>query len=182
MPSFDGYRADVPKSKDLKTVVAENVRAVMAAKKLSQPQVALLAKQKGEKIDQTTVGRIARAEIPTTLDKLEALCAGLGLEPWQILMPGLDVAKLPKVGGETLAPHEVELLQRYRGASSRWQIAVRYMAGMKVDSKQEEAVAYLYSKIFSEPVPDEKLGSGWTRPDAAAHSVHEPKAPYKGKK
>lgn len=66
---------------------------------------------------------------------------------------------------EALSDDERELVKLYRGASSRWKIAIKYMAGMRNEAKQEEAGAYVLSKIFATPVPDSKLGDNWTRPD-----------------
>lgn len=178
MPRLATYYADAPRNKALKDVLAENVRAAMAAKGMKQQHVAALAKQKGMPIDQTTVGRIARAEIPTTVEKLQALAAGLGLEPWQLLLDGLDMKHLPQLGGD-LAADEQQLLGDYRTASSRWKISVRYMAGLRQDDEQEqvaEGVNMLLARILgSKPYPVEKMGPGWRRPDA----MHEPE-PVKG--
>lgn len=80
---------------------------------------------------------------------------------------------------EVLAPDERELLDKYRGASSRWKISVRYMAGLRQDNEQEqvaEGVNVLLAKILgSQPYPPEKMGPGWRRPDA-----DEPQPPPKG--
>ena len=82
-----GYCANMPKNKSLRTVVGENVQAVMLAKKLSQPKVAEAAAKAGTKIDQTTVGRVANAVFPATVDTLEAVANGLGVEPWRLCVP-----------------------------------------------------------------------------------------------
>lgn len=41
-------------------------------------------------MDQTTVGRIERAEIATTVDMLDALGKAFGLSAWQLLTEDLD--------------------------------------------------------------------------------------------
>lgn len=78
---------------ELRAVVSANVAAVMDEKGLSQPGVSAAAKRKGFKIDATTVGRIRRGVFPTTIDTLEALAAGLGVQPWQLLIPAGVVAE-----------------------------------------------------------------------------------------
>lgn len=78
----------MPKNKTLRAIVGENVTAIMAAKKLKQQQVATAAKKKGTPMDQTSVGRVARVVYPATVDTIEALSNGLGVEAWQLLMSG----------------------------------------------------------------------------------------------
>jgi len=64
-----------------------------------------------------------------------------------------------------LTQNERELLELYRGASNRWKLAIKYMAGMRNDEQQEKAGTFVLSQIFATPVPDAKLGENWTRPD-----------------
>ena len=85
--SRKSYIAEMPKNKSLKEIVGENVKAVMTVKKLSQPKVAAAAKKSGTPVDQTTVGRVCRAEFPATLDTLEAIANGLGVPAWQCVLP-----------------------------------------------------------------------------------------------
>lgn len=182
MPSLTVYHADVPKIRPLREIVGANVKAIRTAKKMSQPQVVAAAKQYGAKIDQTTVGRIERAAVPTTIDTLQSLALGLGVEPWQLLVHDLDTENLPKLGAGTVANDELELLQKYRASSGRWKISLRYMAGLKEDSEQEEVaegVNVLVAKILgARAFPSERMGSGWTRPDRR-DAVHEAEAiPY----
>ncbi len=66
---------------------------------------------------------------------------------------------------EPLTPDERDLLALYREATSRWKIAIKYMARLRADERQEEAVAYVLSMVAATPVPDSKLGDKWTRPD-----------------
>jgi transcriptional regulator with XRE-family HTH domain len=84
----------MPKNKKLKEVVGENVKAIMAAKNLSQPKVAAAAKKAGTPVDQTTVGRVSRADFPATVDTLEAIANGLGVSPLLLLASGSDVGIL----------------------------------------------------------------------------------------
>ena len=153
----------------MKQVVAENVAALMKDRRLKQQHVAALAKQRGAPIDQTTVGRIARAEIPTTVDKLHAVALGIGVEPWQLLIDGLDPKALPEAGAGGIAKDERELLEKYRGAGQRWKISLRYMAGLREESEQEEVaggVNVLLAKILGDrPYPVERMRGQWTRPD-----------------
>lgn len=81
------YLPYVPKNKPLREVVAENAKQTRKRKKLSQPKVASLAKHSGFDIDQSTVSRVERATHGASVDHLEGLARGLGLQPWQLLVP-----------------------------------------------------------------------------------------------
>lgn len=97
MPSDAPYDADVPKNKALKQILAENLTALMKTRGMSQVHVAAKARNKGHEIDQTTVGRVARAAMPTTIDKIEAIAAAFELEAWQLLVPDLNTEDLPRL-------------------------------------------------------------------------------------
>lgn len=189
MPSLAAYHADMPRNKALKVVVGDNVQAVMTAKKVKQQQVAALAKQRGHKIDQTTVGRIARAAIPTTVEKLEAVAAGLGIDPWQLLVPDLDPKNPPVFGEAALMSDERELLQNYRHAKGRWQAALLLMSRLQGDPEQDEAAGTMTSvlaKIAKDPASNERvketlLTSRHGFPPGA-HTVQQPGAKYKKEK
>jgi transcriptional regulator with XRE-family HTH domain len=85
----------MPKNKQLKEIVGENLKAIMLAKKLSQPKVAAMAKKAHTPVDQTTVGRVARADFPATVDTIEAIANGVGVPAWQLLLSsGSDVGLL----------------------------------------------------------------------------------------
>lgn len=73
---------------DLSAIVARNVRAIIAAKSLTQADVA----NKGS-ISQKTVSNIVAGDddsetrpSSTTLEKLEAVARALEIEPWKLLM------------------------------------------------------------------------------------------------
>ncbi len=75
-------------------ILAANVKALMDANKMelgSQPKLA-----KAAKIDQTTVGRVLGAKNKVQIDTVEALASAFGVEPYQLLIPGLN-AKNPQV-------------------------------------------------------------------------------------
>jgi len=184
MPRLEADNASVPKNKPLKDVVAANALAVRKAKRMSQPAVAAAAKVKGRPIDQTSVGRIERGDFPATVDSLEALAAGLGLEPWQLLHPALD-AENPGALGADLAPDEAEMLKAYRGSSSRWKLALRHMAALHEDNEQEEVASgvniLMASILGRRPYPVEKMGPGWQPPQKKAHAVHQAGGRYEAK-
>lgn len=153
-------------------VLATNIGTIMdkVPALRSQPKVA----EKG-KLGQSSVGRVLRGEVNVKLDSIEAIGRAASLEAWQMLVPGLDPLKPPKLGGGDLAQDERELLQLYRGATGRWKIAIKYMAKLRADERQEEAVSYVLSLVSATPVSDDKLGEGWTRPDRRqAPALHEP--------
>jgi transcriptional regulator with XRE-family HTH domain len=76
-------------------ILAENVRALMDANKMTlgtQPKVAKATKGK---LDQTTIGRVLAAKHRVQIDTLQALAEAFNLEPYQLLIPDLD-AKNPQ--------------------------------------------------------------------------------------
>lgn len=150
MPRRLHYAVNVPKNKSLKAVLGENVLAVMKAKGLSQPKVAAAAKRAGTPVDQTTIGRVARAVYPATVDTLEAVSNGLGVDPWLLLMPDLNVK------GIELSEREMAQVKQAREMLENLTPAQRDMFirdGLVRD-------------LLTGPhVPDERLGPAWTRPD-----------------
>lgn len=146
----------MPKNKTLKEIVGDNVKAIMATKKLSQTKVAAAAKKSGTPIDQTTVGRIARADFPATLDSLEALANGLGVEPWQVLYPKLDPAALPKaVPGLALTEADREQVEQ----------AKRLLSDLSAAQRDLFLQDGLVKDLLLKPhFPVEKMGPGWNAP------------------
>lgn len=93
-------------------VLAENVKALMDANKMelgSQPKLA-----KAAKLDQTTVGRVLGAKHKVQIDTLEALARAFGVEPYQLLIPGLN-ARNPQVL-RSLSPQEEALYKALEAA------------------------------------------------------------------
>jgi len=160
MHSAFNYSANVPKNKPLRVVLGENVAGVMKAKRLSQPKVAANAKRAGTPIDQTTISRVSRAVYPATIDTLEAIANGLGIDPWQLLMPELNVQAIK------LSDGEIAQIEQAKRALENLTPAQRDMF------IKDGLVRDLLSRA---PYPDEKLGTRWTRPDKRPLvSVKEP--------
>jgi transcriptional regulator with XRE-family HTH domain len=80
------------KTKNLRRILADNLKALKSEHKLSQTKVAKLTKGA---MDQTTVGRIERADIATTVDMIEALAQAFEIEAWQLLSPNFDPKNPP---------------------------------------------------------------------------------------
>lgn len=75
-------------------VLAQNLERLMAASALYGKQQAVAAKAK---VDQKTVSRILHKTNEPSLDKLERIAAVFGLEPWQMLVPGLQAGMRPQL-------------------------------------------------------------------------------------
>lgn len=69
-------------------VLAANLKALMSASTSLRTLPELIAAT-GGKVTNGTLDRIRRAESATTVDTLEPIAAAFGLEPWQLLVPGL---------------------------------------------------------------------------------------------
>jgi transcriptional regulator with XRE-family HTH domain len=79
-------------TKDLFTA---NVRRMMGDG-IKQEHISAAAKRAGYRIDQKTVSRALNEGNPT-LKKIDAIAAGLGVQPWQLLIPE-GVLHFPKIG------------------------------------------------------------------------------------
>lgn len=96
------------------TILAKNLRALMEAARCglnTQAKVAAATNRRqggaARGVDQTTVSRILRAEHRVQIDTLEAIAAAYELEPYQLLVPGLD-PKNPQIL-RALSPEEENL-------------------------------------------------------------------------
>lgn len=92
MHKIPDYDFQMTKTKNLRHILADNLKALKANHQLSQTKIAKLTKGA---MDQTTVGRIERADIATTVDMINALALAFELEPWQLLTPELDPKNPP---------------------------------------------------------------------------------------
>lgn len=93
--TVSGYAQFVGRRIPLSDTVAANAKAIRKDSKQTQPQVVEAAKAKGYAIDQGTISRIERRGMIPSIDVLEALCAGLDVEPWQLMIPNLDPKNAP---------------------------------------------------------------------------------------
>lgn len=146
--------------KDALTTVGLRIRHARfeLRKKMRQADLAKAAGIKQPSLSELETGETKEISGPTLI----ALARALRVRP-EWLLTGEE--PIEPTTAETLSSDELELLTLYRNASSRWKIAIKYMARLRHDERQEEAVSYLLSKVAATPVPDEKLGDNWTRPD-----------------
>lgn len=70
------------KSRQLRGVLATNVRVERARRGWSQEELAERAAA-----HRTYIGFVERAEISATTDKIEAIAKALAVEPWRLLKP-----------------------------------------------------------------------------------------------
>lgn len=93
---------------NLRGLLARNLETLMEKVPAldSQPKIS----DKG-KFSQSTAGRVLRAESALNLDNLEALAKAANLDPWQLLVPGLDPINKPELA---LSKSERESLAKIR--------------------------------------------------------------------
>jgi len=118
--SVYGYAGVMGRRQSLANTLAANCKMVRG--KRSQPKIVETAKARGYVIDQGTISRIERAKLTPSLDVLEALAAGLEIEPWQLLITNLNPRNPPILkgaGGTT----EKELWKRLQDAAKQLGIA-----------------------------------------------------------
>lgn len=89
---------------DPKKVLSENLRRIIG----EQSQAAWAA---AHGLDKKPVQRAVRGEHAATLDTLAALAIAAGLQPWQLLVPGLDHRNPPV---HPMTQTERDLYQRLR--------------------------------------------------------------------
>ena len=87
-------KAEAQRSRD---VLKTNLNALMASPQhkpaLGLPrQVVAIGK-----VTNGTLGRVRNAENGTRLDTLDGIAETFGCEPWQLLVPGMDPAAMPKL-------------------------------------------------------------------------------------
>lgn len=170
MPRGARYYAYVPKNKSLRELLADNVKAVMKATGLKQTHVRDAARRAGYQIDQRTVGRVAHGDYPATVQTLEAIAAGLGVPPWQLLDPALDATSLPKAA----------LPIRKLSTAQLDEVAEQTRRFREMSPAQRDL--FIQSDLVREllerqPYPVERMRGNWTGP----HVVQQPRPPY-GKK
>lgn len=93
----------------MERILAANLGALMAAhpELRTQAAVAAATRKAGLKIDQKTVSRILKADHAVQIDTLQAIAAAFGIEPYQLLVPGLNPTN-PQVL-RVLSPQEERL-------------------------------------------------------------------------
>lgn len=154
-----------PGEAGLRSVVASNLAALMRESRALKTIEAVEARtaQTGAKVGKSTVARLLRAETPITLDKLAALAAAFGVEPWQILSPEGATAgpapaawskharELAKLCDEELAPED---------RAGLLSIAISSVSLIRAKRAQARAVA----EAVSDRVP------GSEKPPEGAHN------------
>ena len=90
-------------------VLAANINRLMEGSPAleSNPKLSRRAK-----IGIGSVARIRNSQTDITLDTLTKLAEAFDLQPWQLLVPGLDPKNLPVL--RNLSPQEAELYERLR--------------------------------------------------------------------
>lgn len=78
--------------KTLREIVARNIAAIM-----DNPTTPLTQEAVGKRagLPQRTVGRLKNGTTAASLTTLAAISRGLGVEPWQLLVPDLDPRNPP---------------------------------------------------------------------------------------
>lgn len=172
----------MPNRPRLKSILGTNVLRIRSARGLSQPGVSAAAKHAGLDVGQTTVGRVERAVHAADIETIEALGRGLGVEPWQLLIPGLDPAAPPSINEDALPADERQLLRDYRAASDSWKLTLRLMARLEPDDQPQFShdVNILMAQIFGrDPVPNHVVEKAYGEaPHVAA--IHQPDPPKYG--
>jgi predicted transcriptional regulator len=86
---------ETPVSSALRTL-RENLTTVMASLSKTEPAFAKIAK-----IDQKTMWRVMHGGNEPTLDTVSKLAKACGIEPWQLLTPGLEPNNPPMLAAQT---------------------------------------------------------------------------------
>lgn len=103
------HNARMSQAKATRDVLAENLNLLMGAFPSldSNPKLARKAK-----LGIGTIARVRNSDAAANLDTLDKLASCFDLQPWQMLVPGLDPKHLPVL--RSLSPAEAELFERLR--------------------------------------------------------------------
>lgn len=79
-------------------------------------------------VSRSTIDRIRNATKPgisaVGIDKIATLSEGLGIEGWQLMVPGMSLDRPPRLESAAKDPHEIELLDVFRQLGSAEKIYV----------------------------------------------------------
>lgn len=92
--------------------LSDNLKKLMARHKQMRSQAAI---GKAAGIDQTTAGRILNGKNAPSVDTLDGLAKAFGLEPWQLLLPNLNIERIELAG--SASADAVVLAARFDGMS-----------------------------------------------------------------
>lgn len=84
-------------SMSARDVLGSNIKALMDASNEYRSTVALerATHHKGCKVGKSTIDRALKGETPLNLDYIEAIAKVFGLDPWQLLAPGMQPKNPP---------------------------------------------------------------------------------------
>lgn len=150
------HRKNIEIPENLRGVLARNLATVMENVPALGSQSKIAEKAK---IGQTTVGRIARTEVSATIDNIEALARAIHVQPWQLLVPGLNPVAPPTLGN-ALPTDEMNALLTLRSAIPEWRRYVLALA-MSADKQKQR----LFLDMLSGHMPDEKVAAAYGKPD-----------------
>lgn len=113
LPCLLGEHAHMAKKTALE-VLAENLEAlrVRDGRPLSQAAIA-----KRSDVDQKTISRILNKTNQPSVDVLDGLGKAFGCEPWQLLVPALDVGRIAKLG--RISPLGLEVAELFDALPAR---------------------------------------------------------------
>lgn len=94
----------------IKHTLAVNLRSIMRKQHLTQ-----MALKTKSGIAQATIGRILREDSAADIDTLDAIAKACAMQPWQLLVPGLDPDNPPIL---PLSTQEQALYERLRAAAA----------------------------------------------------------------
>lgn len=89
-----GYKTERNQAYDFRDVLSRNIEALMDYNPIIKSQSEV---SRHCKIPQRTVGRILNGEVHANLSSLVGIATAFGIEPWQLLVPGLNPANLPRL-------------------------------------------------------------------------------------
>lgn len=97
-----------PKDK-LAKIVGRNIVALRKRRSLTQVEVASAARAKGHQLTQSTLARMETCKHVSSIENLSAVAGALSVEPWQLLVRGMDPDNLPRLA--SVSPEERKLLR-----------------------------------------------------------------------
>jgi hypothetical protein len=100
-------------------VLSANLRALMAARPDSLGTIRKVVEASGTSLSNGKVGRIYAASHTTDIDTLQHLANVFDLEPWQLLVEGLNPEALPRLADANVLAQILDAVQAHPSKTAR---------------------------------------------------------------
>lgn len=148
-------------SANLRALLASDVFKVNTIKQVAEASKGLRRGSEDVHLSNGKVGRIYKGEQPTDVDSLYGLAAVFHLEPWQLLVPGLNPKALPKLASPQLLDEIRDLVSGSAATVTQTEVATDHSEPVKQVRAREMSPALKRSLVVKgtqRNEPDKAVG------------------------